>query len=294
MAGRRKKLRKAFGIDLVEGVVDRVLDPGKKGRKEQRRAREAAMAEAQSLYGQMPDASDLTPSVEFEGASDAYMLPESEMAGVEADPLAVAAQREALRQLQGIGRSGGYTQAEQAMRAAMARDVGRESAAREQAIIQNAYARGLGGGGAEIMGRMQASQSGANRLADLDAQMRMEGERRALQAMQAAGQMGGQMRDQSFGEGAARASAVDEWNRNNTEYRRGVQGRNVDRRNTQYAQAADAQQQAYGNRERAAGMAAGQYGQQAADARERSAQAINQQNQLIGMAVSSGSGGGGR
>lgn len=168
-----------------------------------------------------------------------YARPES--ADVAADPLAIEAQHRALQQMQGIYDAGGYTDVERGQLQMAQRDAGLYEQQQRNAAMQQAAMRGTSGGGVEMMGVLGAQQSGANRANDWANQIAVEGQQRALQALQSGASLGGQMRDQSFQEDARRRAAIDAWNSSN-----------VDLRNAWTAQRGAAAGQAYGYQMQAA------------------------------------------
>jgi hypothetical protein len=148
-------------------------------------------------------------------ASDPYFglqqLGTSELSGAGADPASIQAQRDALRQMQGIYEDGGYTDSERAQLQMSQRDAAMGERSQRMAVQQQAAARGMGGGGMELMGALAAQQGGANRANDSANQIAIAGQQRALQALQNSGQVASQMRGQSFGEDASRRQAADAW-----------------------------------------------------------------------------------
>ena len=159
----------------------------------------------------------------------------SELGGARADEASVAAQRAALQQMQQLqGRVGqisekGYTAEEAAqMQRSRAQAAGYEQQQRD-AIMQQASMRGMQGAGTTMAAQLAAQQGGANRMSQDALDTQAMAQRRALQAMQMqgqmqgqAGQLAGQMRGQGFGEETTRRSAVDDFNRYNTDKRRGA------------------------------------------------------------------------
>lgn len=136
-----------------------------------------------------------------------------------ADEGSIAAQRRALQQLQGIYDAGGYTAAERAQMQQARMDALATEAQQRGAIQQQMAARGMGGSGAELAGMLSAGQGSANAMMMANNQATIAGQQRALQALQASGDVAGQMRGQSFGEAATRGQAVDDFNRTNLQRR---------------------------------------------------------------------------
>ena len=161
--------------------------------------------------------------------TDDYQLGESSGQSVEADPEAIAAERAALEQLQQMASQGGYTAADRARIREGQRSAGAYAGAQRGAIENQARARGMGGSGMELASLLGASQGGANmNAASTDAATRA-GEARAFDALQMSGQLGSQMRGESFGEGTYRAEAHDARDVYNNEFLRQRAARNADR-----------------------------------------------------------------
>lgn len=132
----------------------------------------------------------------------------SAMEDIETDPRLQNAQMDALGKLQQMGGSG-LTDSERAEQMMMQRSGAAQGQARDKSIMQNMAERGLGGSGMELAQRLQSSQSGADTAAMAQAQLSGQAQQRALGAISQAGQMGGQIRGQDFGEQANVASAKD-------------------------------------------------------------------------------------
>ena len=130
----------------------------------------------------------------------------SELGGAQADAQAIAAQRAALAQLQQISQGGMTAQERAAMQQAQM-DTRQNEKAQRDAIMQQAALRGMQGAGTTLGAQLQAQQSGANRYSQEQMTQQAMAQQRALQAMQMRGQMGGQMRGQSFQEDATRSTA---------------------------------------------------------------------------------------
>lgn len=121
----------------------------------------------------------------------------------------------------------------------------------------------MGGGYASALAQGTAQQSnamGAQVQTDRSALARA----RALQGMEAAGQLGSEMRRQGAAERGQRANAVDAFNEANTGYRRDVEQRDVNRQNERIGQIADARMGRALNYDRQAGQSAAR-GQQYAN-----------------------------
>ena len=127
-------------------------------------------------------------------------------------PEAVAAQRNALRQLQQVSEAGYTPEEEAALRRIQAETAA--TASSNRAATQEAFARrGISGGGAERVAAFQGAQAAANRAAQGGLDVAAAAQRRAFQAMQAQGNLGTNVRQQAYGEAEKRAMALDEKNR---------------------------------------------------------------------------------
>ncbi|UJR78931.1 hypothetical protein [Sandaracinus amylolyticus] len=217
-----------------------------------------------------PSADDLT--VDYE------QYDSNELGNARADQMSIDVQRDALRGLQDVYRSGGMTAADHARQQLARQQTGQATRAQRDAELAALEARGMGGSGAALAARLASQQAGVMGLSAADAQMQIEAQQRALQAMQAAGAAAGQMRGQSWQEDATRRSAIDEFNRANT-----------DQRNRTRDSRAAARQQAYQNRER---MVAGATNQYSTDVSRRQAEGQREDNanasltNLIGTVIS--------
>jgi hypothetical protein len=149
---------------------------------------------------------------------EAYGIIERELGGPSAleglraeteAPEAVAAQRNALRQLQQVSERGYTPEEEAAIRQIQAETAA--TAASQRAATQEAFARrGISGGGAERVAAFQTASQAANRAAQQGLDVAANAQRRAFQAMQAQGQLGTSVRGQAYGEAERRAQANEE------------------------------------------------------------------------------------
>ena len=143
---------------------------------------------------------------------DEYLKQPMAIASVRAEteaPEAVAAQRNALRQLQQVSQQGYTPEEEAAIRQIQAETAA--TAASQRAATQEAFARrGISGGGAERVAAFQGAQAAANRAAQQGLDVAAAAQRRAFQAMQAQGNLGTSVRQQAYGEAERRAMAEDE------------------------------------------------------------------------------------
>lgn len=165
----------------------------------------------------------VTPDMLYQDPAAAYAY---------ADPEAVNAQYSALDQMQQWG-NGQLTQADMAgMQLGQMSNAQQERGSRE-AYMNSLNQRGMGGSGAEIAGVMSGMQNTTNANAMQALSMQVAAQDRALRATESAANMASGLRGSSYGEARDRASVWDQFNQANTDYRRGVQGANVDRTNNQ-------------------------------------------------------------
>ena len=184
----------AFIIPAVAGVVSSFMQAGNNA---------AAQEEIEKLvakYG--PEAQAL---IEQELGGPSAM---AEVYGERLAPEAAAAQKNALRQLQQVSEAGYTPEEEAALRRIQAETAA--TASSNRAATQEAFARrGISGGGAERVAAFQGAQAAANRAAQGGLDVAAAAQRRAFQAMQQTGALGGSMRSQSFEEGRTRAAAEE-------------------------------------------------------------------------------------
>lgn len=117
------------------------------------------------------------------------------------------AQGQALAQLQEIGQDNGLTATDRAKIYDINSDTNTANKGRQDAIMQNARERGVGGSGLETANRLLAEQSAADTASRQGTDVAAQAEQRALSAIQGAGELGGQMQEAEFNRGAAKAGA---------------------------------------------------------------------------------------
>jgi hypothetical protein len=180
---------------------------------------------------------EITPEFEKE-----ILQQDTAMKGISLDPRLKQAQMEALESLRDVGRTGLRAEDRLALEEIQMK-AARDAQAQREAILQSRQMRGLAGGGDELVAALQAGQSEANtgRLAGL--QQAAMAQRAALQGIAQGGQLGGQIRQQEYGEQSDLAKATDEINRFNTGAQIARQQRNINRTNeAQQANLANKQQ----------------------------------------------------
>jgi len=159
---------------------------------------------------------------------------ESELKSIQSNPGLRDAQMQALRKLQEVGNEGGLTAVDKSQMNQIQNQVSNQNASNRNAVLQSYAQRGMGGSGleqaAQLMGSQAASQDASNQGFNVAAQA----QQRALQAIQQAGELGGGIEQQQFGQKAQIGQAQDTINRFNSANQQDVLGRNVQRDN--YAQ----------------------------------------------------------
>lgn len=153
---------------------------------------------------------DMTPE-----QAQAVLQQQSELGAITLDPKLKQAQMEALSQLQDIGQNKGLTDMDRAQLAQIQGEEASQARGAREAILQNAQARGMGGSGLEMLSQMKNQQDAATRQSGRDTQVAGLAQQRALQAIQSAGQLGGQIGSQDFSQQAQIAQAKDAINQFN-------------------------------------------------------------------------------
>ena len=178
-------------------------------------------------------------AIEMERYANTYnpeMQAASEMSGIQIDPVLKQAQMDALAQLGDLSQ-GGLNLQDKAALLDVQNQVGQQDAGRQAAIMQNMQERGMGGAGAELAQRMASQQGSADRAASAGRDTAALAQQRALDAISRRGQLGGQMRNQAFGEDAQKAKAQDAINAFNTGNRNqaGIMRQDISNKNTDMA-----------------------------------------------------------
>lgn len=150
----------------------------------------------------------------------------SAMEGITTDPRFAEAQNRALSSLQEIG-EGGLTAQDKADLARIQSQEATKARGMQDAIRSSAAQRGVGGGGLEMLQSMLNQQNAANEGSQRDLDVAGMAQNRALQALQQAGALSGNMRNQSFQEQADKAAAQDAISRFNTQTLNQVNQTNV-------------------------------------------------------------------
>jgi len=148
-------------------------------------------------------------------AAESALLNSNAFNTIKLDPSLRAAQKAALGQLQNIATQGGLTATDKAQLNDIATEQNTVARGRNEAIMQNARERGIGGSGLELTSQLLNEQEAANRASTQGTQVAANAEQRALAALQAAATLGGQMETQQYGQEANKASAqnaIDKFN----------------------------------------------------------------------------------
>jgi hypothetical protein len=167
----------------------------------------------------------LTPEME-----QAIAQQDTQLKSINVDPRFKSAQMAALNRLNQQGHEG-LTLEDRSALADVQRQNAQAQRGQQEAILQNAQARGMGGAGAELAARLSSAQSGADQAGSQGLKVAAQAQQNALQAMLAGGNLAGQMGQQEFSNQAQVGSAQDLINRFNTGNQQNVQHSNVGARN---------------------------------------------------------------
>lgn len=170
------------------------------------------------------------------------------------NPEVTGAQLQSLHQLQDLS-SGKMTDIDKANLQQLMTQQAQAAKAQRDAIISNAQQRGVSGSGLEMAAQLQNEQEMANRGNAAATQAMLAAQERGVNALNAAGQLAGNMRAQDMDVAAKKAAAIDEINRFNAQNRQNVAQTNVQARN-------QAQQQNLATQQRIAEANVGQVNQQ--------------------------------
>lgn len=247
------------GVPLIGGPADA---RAAEARAQDAEARNRAVWER--LQATAPSVDDLAVNYYQESNEDVYgdlLGGPSQLEGL--DARGSGHQQAALAALQQMYTSGGWTDQDARVAADLRRlgamERGQQLRGANEAALQQMSARGMGGSGAELAARLSASQGLAQSQAMADAStnaaLQQAAMARQMAALQGYGSMATGMRDQEM----ARRSALDAYNQNNVDWRRGRESRNTAWANQGQESRSQARQQAYENRERAAAGMTNQY-----------------------------------
>lgn len=160
----------------------------------------------------------------------AVLQEKSAMEGVTANTDLIQNQYQALQGLQDITNQGGLTAIDRARLDDIRREEQTAARGARDAILQNAAARGVGGGGLEMLQKAIADQQSAERASSRGTQVAAEAQKRALEALLQQGTLAGQIRTQQFGEDSAKALAADEISKFNLNNQQAIELANLQQR----------------------------------------------------------------
>lgn len=188
---------------------------------------------------QLPDIADMQIQLEqliqqgilTPEAAQAIMQEQTELGNISTDPSLRNAQIEALNSLQDISSSGGLTAMDRAQLGQLQTELSNQERGSREAIMQNAQARGVGGSGLELAQQLMNQQGSAQRASQQGMDIAAQAQARALEAIQQAGQLGGNIRSQDFDEQARIAQAQDAINQFNAANKQNTNMANVNARN---------------------------------------------------------------
>jgi hypothetical protein len=157
------------------------------------------------ILQQYVDSGEITPE-----EAKAYLVQNNAVDNMQLDTEGKDAQLAALDSLSEIGNEGGLTASDKAKLAEIANDENTQARGAREAIIQNAESRGAGGSGLEMLAQLENSQNAATRKSARDLGVAGMAQERALQALQAAGQLGGTINTNQFNQQKAIADSNNE------------------------------------------------------------------------------------
>lgn len=131
------------------------------------------------------------------------------MDGVQTDPALRSAQMAALARLQGITDAGGMDPGFRADLENAAMDTAQRDRSNRLAILSDAQQRRTLNSGMALASQLMSASGAADRNRAAGVNAAAAARQRALQAIQATGQLGGSIRGQDFNENAAKAQARD-------------------------------------------------------------------------------------
>jgi hypothetical protein len=205
-------------IGVVGGIIGAIA-----GGQDRQKAFDA-LAKANDLVQELGlPPSQATPIIleQFKqaGIYDPKLLQQVEQVGTDFSKIApdtsnINAQQEALKALQERGVVGLNAEDRLALQQ-IRNQVGADAEAKRRQILQNMQQMGQGGGGAALAAQLQAAQASANNESLQANQQAAIASQRALQAIQGAGNLSGDIRNQNFNVASQKASAQDQMNRFN-------------------------------------------------------------------------------
>jgi hypothetical protein len=218
------------GVSVIGGIAANASASG-----DRNRANELA-GQALSVLKDMGYPPDLSRKIVFEQfTQQGVMTPELEQelsAGpsrfeqVQEAPEMRLAQLEALQALQQRGKAGLGAEDRAALNQSR-RMVQKDAEAKRQQILMDMQARGQSGSGAELIAQLAGNQAAQETQSQESDRLMAQAAQTALQSMQNAGTLGGQIREQDYGVMSDKARAADQMSQFNTQLSAGRQQRNV-------------------------------------------------------------------
>lgn len=187
------------GISIVSSLIGQAIASGDRAKAEEIRAKAAA------LYGD-----DKVNKIIEE-----TKLGPSAWEGYKPDAEGLAAQKLALQKLQEGATTQGLTADEKFNLSQGMDEAANYEKGQRGAIMDNAYARGVGGSGMELAAQLQGQQGGAMRANVAARSAQADAARRKALATMQLGEFGGNVRQQGFNEFGAKATAQDSINKFN-------------------------------------------------------------------------------
>lgn len=166
-----------------------------------------------SLQVQLQDsvlAGKITPE-----EAEAQLLGSNAFNAIKTDPSSMGAQKQALLKLQQTGEAGGLDAIDKSKLQSIRDAQMQENRSSNEAIMASARARGTGNSNLNTVNSLIQQQASADRASREGTDVAAQSQARALQALVAAGQLGGSMDAQQFAQGAAKATAqndIDKFN----------------------------------------------------------------------------------
>lgn len=184
---------------------------------------------AEELYVQLEDMvrqGQITPEMAQTIMQEKSAMEEVKMGGGGRD-----AQYAALEELRNISGEGGLTATDRSKIMEIQDQLATTGRGARQAVTQEMAERGVAGSGLDYMDRLMAAQSGAETAARQGTDVAAMAEQRALQAIMAQGELGGQITGQEFGEQSDIAKAKDMISQFNAANRQSIELENTRARN---------------------------------------------------------------
>jgi hypothetical protein len=176
----------------------------------------------QIVFERYRSAGDYNPLLEEVLSKD-----DTEYNKISVDPRYKEAQLKALSSLGQIGDEGGLLLEDKANLEKILGDLGAEERGRRERILQDSQERGGYSNNATLMAQLMNAQNSSQQAHASGLNIAAQAQKRALDAIAQAGRLGGDVREQEFGEQASKAKAQDVINSWNTENRQRVMGSNV-------------------------------------------------------------------